>query len=236
MNFKQATVFVTGANRGIGRALVDELARQGVKKIYAAARKTEAMQSSDLVVPVALDITDRQAVKAATQQAADTTLLINNAGALAAGSFLQAPLELIARDLETNYFGTLNMLRAFAPVIEQNGGGAIANILSIVSLANMPGIGGYSASKAAAFSLTQAVRAELRPKGISVHAIFPGPVDTDMAAEITLPKTSSQEVAANILRDIANGAEDIYPDPLSQQMAQLWLANPKELERQFAQV
>lgn len=235
MNFKQATIFVTGANRGIGRALVEELARQGVKKIYAATRKPEEIQGSDLVVPVRLDITNRQSVKAAAQLAADTTILINNAGALAFGSFLNAPLELISRDLETNYYGTLNLIRAFAPIIEQNGGGAITNVLSIVALASMPGVGGYSASKAAAFSMTQAVRADLCPKGISVHAVYPGPVDTDMASEINLPKTSPQEVATTILKEMSSGTEDIFPDPMSQQMAQLWRVNPKELERRFAQ-
>ncbi len=233
MNFKNATVFITGANRGIGRALVEELLGQGVKRIYAATRKPEEIQGNDLIVPVKLDVTDRQAVKAIAQHAADTTILINNAGALALGSFLDAPLEMIARDLETNFYGTLNMIRAFAPVIEQNGGGAIANLLSVVSLASMPGVGGYSASKAAAFSMTQAVRADLKSKGISVHAIFPGPVDTDMAAEVNLPKTSPQAVAAAIVAGIENGAEDIFPDPMAEHVSRVWLENPKELERQF---
>lgn len=233
MNFKNATVFITGANRGIGRALMEEILGQGVKRIYAATRKPEEIQGNDLIVPVKLDVTDRQAVKAIAQHAADTTILINNAGALALGSFLDAPMELIARDLETNFYGTLNMIRAFAPVIEQNGGGAIANLLSVVSLASMPGVGGYSASKAAAFSMTQAVRADLKPKGISVHAIFPGPVDTDMAAEVNLPKTSPQAVATAIVAGIENGAEDIFPDPMAEHVRRVWLENPKELERQF---
>lgn len=233
MNFKNATVFITGANRGIGRALVEEILGQGVKRIYAATRKPEEIQGNDLIVPVKLDVTDRQAVKAIAQHAADTTILINNAGALALGSFLDAPMELIARDLETNFYGTLNMIRAFAPVIKQNGGGAIANLLSVVSLASMPGVGGYSASKAAAFSMTQAVRADLKPKGISVHAIFPGPVDTDMAAEVNLPKTSPQAVATAIVAGIENGAEDIFPDPMAEHVRRVWLENPKELERQF---
>ena len=234
MNFKQATVFLTGANRGLGRALVEELTRQGVKRVYAAARKPADLPHNDLIVPVKLDITDRQAVKAAAQQAADTTILINNAGALAAGNFLDAPLELIARDLETNYYGSLNLIRAFAPVIEQNGGGAIANVLSVVALASMPSLGGYSASKAAAFSMTQALRATLQPKGIRVHAIFPGPVDTEMAAEVDLPKTPPNVVASAILEGIKNGVDNIFPDPMAAQVGQIWLANPQELERQFA--
>lgn len=234
MELKQATVFLTGANRGIGRALADELYRRGVKRIYAATRKPEDIQGNEVIVPVKLDVTDRQAVKAAAQQAGDATILINNAGALAPGSLLDAPLELIARDLDTNYFGTLNMIRAFAPIIESNGGGAVANVLSVVALASMPGLGGYSASKAAAYSMTMALRADLQPKGIRVHAVLPGPVDTDMASEITLPKTSPQAVAAAILDGIQNGVDDIYPDPMSDQISRTWLANPKELERQFA--
>ncbi len=235
MNLQQSAVFVTGANRGIGRALVAELVKTGAKRIYAAARKTDEL--GDLpgnVVPVKLDITDRQAVTAAAQAADDTTILINNAGVLAFGSLLDSPLEMIARDLETNYYGTLNMIRAFAPVIEQNGGGAIANVLTLVSLASMGGIGGYSASKAAAFSLTQAVRAELKLKNISVHAIFPGAIDTEMIAAMEIPKTSPQTVAAAIVRGIEAGEEDIFPDPMAAQMSQVWQQNPKALEQAFA--
>ncbi len=126
------------------------------------------------------------------------------------------------------------MIRAFAPVIERSGDGAIANVLTVVSLASMAGLGGYSASKAAAFSLTQAVRAELKSKNIAVHAVFPGPVDTDMAAEITMPKTSAKDVAAAIIAGIESGAEDIFPDSMSEQLSQIWLQSPKELEKAFA--
>ena len=204
MNFNQATIFVTGTNRGIGQALLEELKAKGVKRIYAAARRTEDLEqfAGDLFVPVKLDITDLEQVKAAAELANEATILINNAGVLTGGSLLTSPLEGIRRDLETNFFGTLNVIRAFAPVIERNGGGAIANVLSVVSLASMAGLGGYSASKAAAFSMTQAVRADLKNKNITVHAVFPGPVDTDMAAEITLPKTSAKDVAAAIIAGI----------------------------------
>lgn len=236
MNFNQATVFVTGSNRGIGRALLDELKKKDVKRIYAAARNIEALNDAadDLVVPIKLDITNADEVRAAAEQAADTTILINNAGVLTGGSLLRRPLDEINRNFETNFFGTLSMIRAFAPVIEKNGGGAIANVLTVVSLASMAGLGGYSASKAAAFSLTQAVRGELKNKNIAVHAVFPGPIDTDMAAEITLPKTSPQQAAAAIINGIEAGAEDIFPDPMSEQLSGLWSANPKELERTFA--
>lgn len=236
MNFNQATVFVTGTNRGIGRALLDELKKKGVKRIYAAARNIEAFGDApnDSVVPIKLDITNADEVRAAAEKAADTTVLINNAGVLTDGSLLDRPLDEINRNFETNFFGTLQMIRAFAPVIERNGGGAIANVLSVVSLASMAGLGGYSASKAAALSLTQSVRADLKNKNITVHAVFPGPIDTDMAAEITLPKVSPAHAAAAIIAGIEAGAEDTFPDPMSEQLSGLWSTDPKELERTFA--
>ena len=143
----------------------ETLPNKGVKRIYAAARKTDDLEqlAGDLIVPVKLDITNLEQVKAAAEQANDVTILINNAGVLTGGSLLDRPVEEINRNFETNFFGTLNMIRAFAPVIERSGG-AIANVLSVVSMASMAGLGGYSASKAAAFSLTQAVRAELKTK------------------------------------------------------------------------
>jgi len=236
MDLTTATVLITGANRGIGHALVRELRQRGVRRIYAATRKPEvfAEAAGDDLIPVALDITDRRQVQAAAAFAHDTTLLINNAGALAFGSLLDSPLELVMRDMETNYYGTLHMARAFVPVIARNGGGAIANVLTLLSLASMPALGGYSASKAAAFSLTQALRAELRGKGIAVYGIYPGAVDTEMIAAMEMPKTAPAEVAAAILDGIAGGADDIFPDGMARQLGQLWLAAPKKLEAQFA--
>jgi NAD(P)-dependent dehydrogenase (short-subunit alcohol dehydrogenase family) len=236
MNLNQATVFVTGANRGIGRAIVGELRKQGVKRIYAAARKINELDSiaGDLVTPICLDITDVRAVAAAAEQAGDTTVLINNAGVLSPGSLLDSPTEMIARNFDTNFYGTLNMVRAFAPVIESTGGGAIVNVLTVVSMASMSSFGGYSASKAAGFSMTQAVRKELKSRGITVHGVYPGPVDTEMADSLEMPKTSPQEVAAAIVEGINNNEEDIFPDAMSRQLSQTWLSNPKELERMFA--
>jgi NAD(P)-dependent dehydrogenase (short-subunit alcohol dehydrogenase family) len=235
MDLKGTTVFVTGANRGIGRALVARLAQLEVRRIYAATRKPEELSeiASELIIPLKLDITDRTQVKAVAAQASDTTVLINNAGVLAFGSLLDSPLELIARDLETNYYGTLNMVRAFAPVIASNGGGAIGNVLTLVALASLPGMGGYSASKAAAFSLTQAIRSELRSKGINVYGIYPGAVDTDMLAGVAMPKASPAEIATAIVAGITNDQEDIFPDTMAAQLSQLWLQNPKQLEAQF---
>ena len=239
MTIENANVFVTGANRGIGRALVEELLERGAGTIYAAARNPESV--SDLVAldpervtAIALDITDRSQVEAAARAASDSTVLINNAGVLAVDGIVDGDPELMRRDMETNYFGTANMVQAFAPVIESNGGGSIANVLSVVSLAPMPMIGGYSASKAAAFSLTQTARTELRDRKIAVHGVYPGPVDTDMTDGFEMEKATPQGVAKEILDGIDAGTEDIFPDAMAAQAGTTWLAEPKNLERQFA--
>ena len=238
MDIKNNIIFITGANRGIGKALVEAALKHGAKKIYAAARKLEDLPNFNdaRVVPVALDITDRAQVKKAAETAKDTQVLINNAGALAFASVIEGPMEMLIRDMEVNYFGTLNVTRAFAPAIASNGGGAIASISSIIGLASMAAVGGYSASKAALFSAIQASRAELKAKNISVHGIFPGPIDTDMAKEFAMDKNSPAATAENILNGIEAGVEDIYPDPVSAKMGALWATNPKEVERAFAAV
>jgi NAD(P)-dependent dehydrogenase (short-subunit alcohol dehydrogenase family) len=235
MQLQNKTVLVTGANRGIGESLVTELLKCDVKRIYAGARNPDGVPdfNDSRVIPVGLDITDRVRVQALATEVGDVDVLINNAGALAFGSLLTSPLELIQRDLDTNYFGTLNMVRAFAPVIEAKGG-AIVNVLTLVSLASMAGIGGYSASKAAAFSLTQAIRAELKARGVAVFGVYPGAVDTDMIAGMEIPKTSPRDVARNIVAGLQEGTEDIFPDPMARQLGQLWATNPKALEGQFA--
>lgn len=234
--FDNKTVLVSGANRGIGKALVRALLKTKAKKIYATARDIQKLPDfgDSRVVPIALDITQRDQIAKAAATAADVQLLINNAGALAMASVVSGKPEDLAQDMAVNYFGTLSMVHAFAPVIEKNGGGAVANVISVVGLASMAGIGGYSASKAALFSATQAMRTELKAKNINVHGIFPGPIDTDMAKDFPIEKTSPEETANNILSGIASGQEDIFPDPMSQQVAALWAKSPKELEKQFA--
>lgn len=234
MHIAGVTALVTGANRGIGLALAHALLARGAAKVYAAARAPGALGSlGPRVVPLALDITDPAAIERAAGAAGDVCLLINNAGILAQESFMTGSVELAERDMRTNYVGTLRMIRAFAPIIERAGGGAIANVLSVVAVAGMPGIGGYSASKAAALSLTQSVRSELRPRGIAVHAVFPGPVDTDMAREFTLDKASPEHVAGKIIEGIEAGHEDIWSDPFAEQVGALWARDPKGVERQF---
>lgn len=236
MNFDNKTIFVSGANRGIGKAIVNELLKTKARKIYAASRDPKKLPDfgDSRVITIALDITKREQIDKAVAAAGDTQILFNNAGVLAFASVVGGTPEDLRSDMEVNYFGTLFMTNAFAPVIEKNGGGVIANTSSIVGLAPMAGIGGYSASKAALFSATQAMRAELKAKNITVHGIFPGPIDTDMSKDFPLDKTSPQVTAANILTGIEAGQEDIFPDPMSAQLGELWLKNPKALEKQFA--
>jgi NAD(P)-dependent dehydrogenase (short-subunit alcohol dehydrogenase family) len=235
---KDAVAVVTGANRGIGRAFVEELLERGARKVYAAGRDVAALDAiaaldRKRVVALKLDLLDPKQIREAAAKTGAIDLLINNAGVAALGSILRGSSELVERDMQTNYFGTLNVIRAFAPQIEQSGGGAIVNLLSVVSLANMPALGGYSASKAASWSMTQAIRAELTKKNISVHAVFPGPVDTDMAKDIDLPKTSAQDVARAVLDGVEAGLEDITPDAMSRDVHGAWLKDPKGVERQF---
>ena len=239
MNFTNKTALVTGANRGIGLALVAALIKAGARKVYAGTRNADQLAAAVAldparVFPLRLDIADRSQVDAAATAAGDVEILINNAGVLDFGDALTVPVAAIERNFAVNVFGTLAMARAFAPIIEKNGGGAITNLLSVVSLASIPGLAGYNASKAALWSLTQSLRGTLAPRGISVHGVFPGPVDTDMASEITMPKTSPAEVAQAVLEGMASGAEDIFPDPMAREVYAGWSKDHKAVERQFA--
>jgi NAD(P)-dependent dehydrogenase (short-subunit alcohol dehydrogenase family) len=234
-----AIALVTGANRGIGYAFVNALLQAGAKKVYATARNIDSLKDvtsldTSRVVPLQLDVTDPNLANALPAQSPDVNLLINNAGAFTFGSILDVPTEAIANQFNTNLYGSLNMARALVPVIEQNNGGAIVNVLSVVSLASMPAVAAYNASKAAAWSMTQSLRASVAEKGISVHAVFPGPVDTAMAAEFDFDKTSPADVAAAVLVGIEAGEEDIFPDPMSTQFYAAWRQDHKAIEKQFA--
>ena len=234
MNIKGSVALVTGANRGVGRELVSALVEAGAAKVYAAAREVSGIVGSTHVVPVVLDITDAAQIAAARTKLTDVTLLINNAGVLDFGSALEAPIAAFERNMAVNVYGGLNVTRAFAPVIAGNGGGGVVNLLSVVALASMPGLAAYNASKAALHSLTQSFRATLKSQGIEVFGVYPGPVDTDMAAEIPFDKTSPAVVARAILKGVGEGREDIFPDPMSEQVAGVWAHDPKGLERQFS--
>lgn len=236
MQLRNATVLVTGANRGLGAALVTASLAAGARKVYAGARDVRQLgpASDDRIVPLALDITDPASLAAAAARATDLTVLINNAGVLAGYGVLTTEPAEIARDFGVNVFGTLAATRAFLPALERNQPAALINILSIASFANLPVLGAYAAAKAASHSVTQALRHELAPKHIAVHAVFPGTIDTDMVRHMTAPKTSPADVARATLEEVARGSDEIFPDAMSRDLIATWRRDPRALERQFA--
>lgn len=236
------SALVTGANRGIGKAFVEELLAAGAAKVYATARKTETLaglveKGEGRVIAVALDVTKPDQIEAAAAACGDVALLINNAGIAAFAGIVDASTGDPARDeMETNYFGTFNMIRSFSPVLARNGGGAIVNLSSIAAHVNFPVLGSYSASKAAVHSLTQGVRAELAAQGTLVVGVYPGPVDTDMAASFPMDKTPPNTVVHAVLDAVEDGVEDVYPDPMSDQMHAGLLSDPKAVEKQAGEM
>ncbi|MEV0903083.1 SDR family oxidoreductase [Actinoplanes sp. NPDC049802] len=214
MELTSAVAVVTGANRGFGRHLAAQLLERGAK-VYAAARDADSVDLPG-AVPLQLDVTDPESVARAAKTAADATLLINNAGVTAAAGLLEGDLAGIRRDMEVNYFGTLAVTRAFAPVVEANGGGAVLNVLSILSWLHPAAAGSYSASKAAAWALTNATREELAPRGVTVTGLHVAYMDTDMAAEVPADrKTDPAAVARLALDAVARGDAEILGDELT---------------------
>jgi NAD(P)-dependent dehydrogenase (short-subunit alcohol dehydrogenase family) len=239
MKIQGKTALVTGANRGLGRSIVAALLARGARRVYATARRQELLRelvalAPDRVVTLALDVTSEASVRAAAERAGDVTLLLNNAGVLASFSLSASTLADIERDMAVNFYGVLATARAFAPILERHRPGALINVLSVAALAGMPKLGGYSASKAAAFSLTQSLRSELAPRGISVHGVFPGPIDTDMVRGFEMPKTSPEQVARAMLDGIEADAPYILPDPAALSFHAEWSHDPTALERTFA--
>lgn len=238
MNIDGSTVLVTGANRGLGARLVSELLREGAAKIYATSRTPGAVAAEVLADPrvhaLTLDITDQASVDAAAKAASDVTLLVNNAGVLAFNSVLDGDLSGFERDMQTNYVGTLRAIRAFVPVLKSNGGGAIANVLTLIALAPASGMAGYSASKAAAHSMTQSLRAELRGTGIEVIGAYPGGIDTDMLAGVDADKAAPETVAARVVAGTVAGEQVIWPDDAAAGAGSVYLSDPLALERLLA--
>jgi NAD(P)-dependent dehydrogenase (short-subunit alcohol dehydrogenase family) len=232
-----AVALVTGANRGIGRALTEALLARGARKVYAAARRPDAPADpgDERLVPLRLDVTDAAQIDAAADAAPDVELIFCNAGVvLASGISDPTVLGQARREMEVNYFGPLLLVQRLVPALAANGGGAIVNIGSLAGLANVPFSPTYSASKAALHSLTQAARTLLRPQGISVFGVYPGPVDTDMSRELAIPKASPRDVALAILDGVEAGLEDIFPDAFAVEFGRRFGSSPKDAERQFA--
>jgi NAD(P)-dependent dehydrogenase (short-subunit alcohol dehydrogenase family) len=213
MRIAGSTALVTGANRGLGHALVQGLRAAGCTRVYAAARSVESLVADMVVTPLTLDITNGEQVAAAAAACQDVNILINNAGVAAFTPVLgAATTDNARREMETNYFGTLTMCRAFAPVLKRNRGGALVNVLSVVSWFNVPMQGSYCASKAAAWSLTKAARFELRAQGTLVVAVYASYIDTDMAAGVAAAKSSPQQIAAQVIAGIESDSEEILAD------------------------
>ncbi len=231
MSLKDKTILVTGANRGIGQALVAEALSRGAKRVYAGTR--QPLDHPDArVTALSLDVTDAEQIQAAVERVGVLDILINNAG-LAIYDDLgdRAVLE---QHLAVNLFGTYGVTQAFLPLLTKSRG-AIVNVLSVTGLAALPVIPAYSISKAAAFSLTQSLRALLAGRGVSVHAVLTGPVDTDMSRDLEIPKASPASVAQGIFDGVETGEEDIFPDPMSASMAESWRTSAvKAVEHQFA--
>jgi NAD(P)-dependent dehydrogenase (short-subunit alcohol dehydrogenase family) len=214
MKIEGAVVFVTGANRGLGLEFAKQALARGARKVYAAARDPATVTLPG-VVPVKLDVTDPAAVAAAADAARDVTLLINNAGISTGASVLTGDLADVRRELDTHLFGTLDVTRSFVPVIEGNGGGAILNVLSVLSWIAFPRVGAYSTAKAAEWAMTNALRVELAPRNVHVAGLHVGYMDTDLAAGVDGPKADPAVVAKLALDELAAGSYEIVADEVS---------------------
>ena len=237
---KDKVVFISGANRGIGKAIAVEFLEQGARKVYAGARNVQTLeplqeQYGERLVPVALDVTNPQSIQAAASQASDVDILVNNAGILAPGGFIgDSAIDNLDQHFSVNVHGLVNLTNALINQLTTSNEAAIVNVSSVAGLANMPMIGTYSASKATVHSITQSLRGELAENNILVTGVYPGPIDTDMAKGFEMDKDSPENVAKNIVNGLAAGAEDIFPDFMSEQVGQQYQSDPKALETAFA--
>lgn len=220
MNIQNAVVLVTGANRGIGLAFARQLLARGARKVYAAARDPSTVTLAG-VHPLQLDVTSLEQIQAAARHASDVTLVINNAGIAQPGGFLAEDSDAVARRIfDTNFFGVLNMSKAFAPVLKANGGGALLNVLSVASWFNAGDLAAYSASKSAAWSLTNALRHELAGQKTQVLGLHMGYVDTDLTRGFDVPKTSAEDIVQRALDGLEAGADEVLADEITQQVKQ----------------
>jgi NAD(P)-dependent dehydrogenase (short-subunit alcohol dehydrogenase family) len=237
MHIENSIALVTGGNRGLGKAYTDALLAAGAAKVYAGARAPESVAITDRrLVPVKLDVTQDEDVRAAAETCADVNLLINNAGIMLASTMLAEDSESALRaEMEVNVFGMLRMVRAFAPVLAKNGGGVIANMLSVVSWFVFPFNATYCASKHAALALTEGVRIQLNSQGTQVVAVYAGFIDTDMAAGFDREKTPPRQVAERTLDGIRDGLNDVHADERSEAIWQAVRNDPAGLHAQMQQ-
>jgi NAD(P)-dependent dehydrogenase (short-subunit alcohol dehydrogenase family) len=231
MTIEGRSILVTGANRGLGQALVDEALRRGATRVYAGTRRPFA-HPDERVTPLTLDVTDATQVQRAAEKVGSLDILFNNAGVAVPDELSdRAALE---RHLAVNLFGTWGMTEAFLPLLTRTSG-AIVNVVSVAAIAAVPVLPAYSISKAALFSLSQSLRALLAGRSVNVHAVIAGPIDTDMVRGLDIPKTAPESVARGIFDGVERGDEEIFPDPMSETIAESWRSGvAKALERQNA--
>jgi len=231
---KDSIVFITGATGAIATALIAELLARGAARIYAGARDVSGLAATDRIIPVKLDVTSDDDVAKAAALAGDVTLLINNAGVNHNTAFLLADdLSLAREEIEVNYLAPLRVTRAFAPALVRNQG-AVVNLLTILARVSLPFMGSYCASKAAALSLTQGLRADLGSKGVRIVAALPGAIDTRMTAVLSIPKMSTTDAAREILDGYEAGEEDIYVGDMAKGLAAGLAQDHKAVEKQLA--
>jgi NAD(P)-dependent dehydrogenase (short-subunit alcohol dehydrogenase family) len=231
MTIEAKTVLITGANRGIGQALVDEALKRGAKRVYAGSRQP-ITHRDQRVSPVVLDVTDTDQIRRVADQVQSLDVLVNNAGIAIYDNLTDR--SILERHLAVNLFGPYEVIQAFLPQLTESRG-AIVNNTSMMAMAPLPMTPAYAVSKAAAFNLTQSLRAILAGRGISVHAVLTGPTDTDMTRGFEIPKATPQSVARSIFDGIDAGEEDIFPDATSRALADSWRSSvAKGLEHQYA--
>jgi NAD(P)-dependent dehydrogenase (short-subunit alcohol dehydrogenase family) len=231
MNIANKTVLITGANRGIGRALVDEALKRGAKKVFAGTRSW--LESADpRITPLKLDVTDASQIERAIREVDHLDVLINNAGVAIYDDL--SDVDVIEQHLAVNLLGMLKVTQAFLPLLKHSKG-ALVNNLSLAALAPVPVVPAYSISKAAAFNMTESLRALLAGQGVTVHAVFLGPIDTEMSRGLEIPKTSPESAAWGIFEALEKEQDDIFPDRTSESIADGWRSGvAKALEREFA--
>ena len=236
MNITDQVALVTGANRGIGRQFVLELLERGASKVYATARRPESLDLEDSrVVPLRLDLLDHASVVAAAASAPDVTLLVNNAGISTGPSLVSGDLAELHREMDTHLWGTLDVIRAFGPVLAANGGGALVNVLSALSWFVAPGTGGYSAAKAAEWNMTNGVRLELADQGTLVQGVFLGAADTDISAGYDGPKIDPRQVPRRSLDALADGSIEVIVDDWTAMVKESLSGDPAPFYRKITE-
>lgn len=239
---QDSVVLITGANRGIGAAYASAFLKASAKKVYLGVRNPDSVadavsQAPDKLIPLKLDVTSSEDIKAAAEAAPDVDILVNNAGLLYFDDFSnQDALANARKQMDVNYFGVLELTQAFAPILKANGGGTVATVSSIVGHVTMPGAMTYCASKYAVQSLILSMRLNFAEQGTQVIGVYPGPIDTDMAADMEMHKFPPSQVAEETIKAIDEGKEDVFTDEFSQNMYQMFRDDPKAVEARMAEM